>query len=75
MASGEFDEFIYLVISAFAHQNYKGEPVNADINGDNKISAQEAFGYAVAHDQQSESPVLEAAENSGQSALMGLNFN
>lgn len=69
-----FDEFLYHVISAFAHQTHEGKPLTADTNKNGKISAQEAFSYAVEHDSMSESPVMEAAPNSGLATSIGLSF-
>lgn len=69
-----FDEFIYHVISAFAMQTHDGIPVKSDLNGDGKISAQEAFVYGTGADKRPESPVLEAFKNAGFSAQMGVGF-
>ena len=69
-----FDEFLYHVTAAFAHQTHEGKPVTADTNKNGKVSAQEAFSYAVEHDVMSESPVMEAAPNSGVATSIGLSF-
>lgn len=60
-----FDEFIYHVTSAFAKQTHDGKAVNSDLNQDGFISAKEAFTYASGKDERSESPLLEAYNNSG----------
>lgn len=69
-----FDEFLYYVTAAFAHQTHDGKPVSADTNKNGKISAQEAFSFAVERDSMAESPVLEAAPNSGVATNIGLSF-
>jgi hypothetical protein len=69
-----WDEFIYRVISAFAHQTHDGKPVDADTDGDGRVSAREAYGWAVAHDQRPESPVAEDGVNTGFLAQIGLGF-
>jgi len=69
-----FNEFFYHIIAAFAFQTHDGKPVNADRNANGKVSAQEAFAYAVEKDAMSESPMLEAAPNSGMAALIGVSF-
>ncbi len=69
-----FDEFLYHVTSAFAHQTHDGKSVSADTNKNGKVSAQEAFSFAVEHDSMAESPVLEAAANSGVATSIGLSF-
>jgi len=69
-----FDEFIYHVIVAFAQQTHEGKAVKSDLNQDGKISAQEAFTYAIGNDKRKESPILEAHRNSGESAKIGFGF-
>jgi hypothetical protein len=69
-----WDEFIYRVISAFSHQTHDGQPVDADLNGDGKISAREAFGWAVSRDVRPESPLAEDGANSGFLATIGIGF-
>lgn len=69
-----FDEFIYHVIVAFAMQTHDGKAVASDLNKDGRVSAQEAFAYAVANDQRRESPLLETGTNAGTSATLGLGF-
>ncbi len=70
----KFNEFFYHLITAFAQQTHDGKRVYSDGNHDGKVSVQEAFSYAVKHDRQSESPVLEAPPNSGLASQMGLTF-
>jgi hypothetical protein len=67
-----FNEFIYHVISAFAHQRHDGTPVESDLNRDNFVSAQEAFAFAAAKDQRAESPFLESFNNSAGSVSIGV---
>lgn len=69
-----FDEFIYHVIVAFAMQTHEGKAVTSDLNKDGRVSAQEAFAYAVANDQRRESPMLETGPNGGASATLGIGF-
>lgn len=69
-----FDEFLYHLTSAFAMQTHEGIPVNADLNADGRISAQEAFSYASGKDSAPESPVLEASANSGMASAIGIGF-
>lgn len=69
-----FDEFIYHVIAAFAMQSYDGKPINSDVNKDGKVSAKEAFGYAVLNDLRKESPILESGRNAGSADTIGLGF-
>ena len=69
-----FDEFFYHVIAAFAGQDHEGNRLPRDPASDNKISAKEAFAYAIQKDRRPESPLLEAANNSGDAAQIGLGF-
>lgn len=69
-----FDEFIYHVIAAFAMQTHAGVPIASDLNTDGRISAQEAFAYAVGRDAAPESPLMEGSNNSGQAANFGIGF-
>lgn len=69
-----FDEFIYHVIAAFAKQTHDGQPVQTDTSRDARVSAQQAFAYAVGKDGAAESPLLEAATNTGASPAIGLAF-
>lgn len=69
-----FDEFIYHVVVAFAMQTPDGRPVKADKNRDGRISAKEAFGYAVLNDLRKESPIMESGRNAGTSDTIGLGF-
>ncbi len=73
-ADMRFNEFLYHVISAFAFQTHDGKPVMADKDANGKVSAQEAFSYAVHKDEMAESPMLEAAPNSGLTPLIGVSF-
>ena len=69
-----FDEFLYWLTAAFAGQTHVGLEMNADLNKDGRISFQEAFAFAVNHDPQKESPLLESLMNSGDAMQMGLGF-
>jgi hypothetical protein len=69
-----FDEFTYHLVGAFAGQTPDGRRIDADTNADGRVSAQEAFAYATAHDTTEETPRLENLPNAGDSALMGLGF-
>lgn len=67
-----FDEFLYHLTTALAGQTHEGKAISADANRDGRISIQEAFAYATAHDTTTESPLLESFPNSGFAALLGL---
>lgn len=69
-----FDEFLYYVITAFARQTHNGTPVQSDLNGDNRISAQEAFSFALGRDQAPESPLMESSANAGSSLDLGVAY-
>lgn len=72
--NSQFNEFLYHVITAFARQTHQGVRVQSDFDQDGRISAQEAYAYAVAHDERRESPLLEAGINTGMSNQMGFGF-
>lgn len=69
-----FDEFMYHLISAFAGQTHDGKPLRTDLNRDGKVSAKEAFAFALARDKTEESPLLEATQNSSMAQNIGLGF-
>ncbi len=71
---GLWDTFIYNVVVAFAMQTPDGTLVGSDLDRDGRVSAQEAFAYAVAHDKSLESPVMESAPDTGDQQKIGLNF-
>ena len=52
-----YDEFVYHWICAVNGADEEGNRVNADINGDGKVSMEEAFVYAKDHDRVNESPI------------------
>jgi hypothetical protein len=56
---GNHDIFSYYVTSALAGQSHDGTAVNADSNGDGKVSVLEAFEYAQANDTAAETPFYE----------------
>lgn len=58
-APGNHDLFSYYFTSALNKADHLGNPVNADTNGDGKISILEAFLYAKSNDTASEHPLLE----------------
>jgi hypothetical protein len=62
---GFYDEFVYHWISAVNWANPGGQAVNADTNGDGRISMTEAFLYAVSHDSQTETPQWSDLGNTG----------
>jgi hypothetical protein len=57
--SYNYDEFSYHFTCAINGADPKGNKVNADRNGDGKISMVEAFNYAISKDTQSETPWYE----------------
>lgn len=69
-----WDEFLYHATSAFAGQTHAGVRVESDLNQDKKISAQEAFAYAIARTTAPESPFLESHTNSGNAFRLGIGF-
>ncbi|HLP47326.1 MAG TPA: C13 family peptidase [Candidatus Kapabacteria bacterium] len=61
---GAYDEYIYHWTSAVFGKNPTGAAVNADTNGDGKVSMKEAHDYAVAHDSRNEHPQIGSCINS-----------
>jgi hypothetical protein len=59
-----YDEFVYHWTCAIAQHDEQGQPVSSDTNGDSHVSMQEAFDYAVMHDQRPETPSLTAQPTS-----------
>ncbi|KYK22527.1 hypothetical protein AYK21_03815 [Thermoplasmatales archaeon SG8-52-2] len=51
-----YDEYAFYWTAAVKGEDAFGEPVDADYNEDGKISMDEAFIFAEAHDEQSEEP-------------------
>lgn len=51
-------EYNYYIISAIAGRTPTGAVINADSNGDGKISAREAHNYNTSHENQSEIPQM-----------------
>lgn len=68
---GLFDEFLYWVTSAFAHQRHDGTRVNADSDANGRVSAREAFVFGVANDKSWETPFTETYLNSGADFRVG----
>ena len=58
-APGDHDMFSYYFTAALNKATHNGNPVNADTNGDGRISFLEAFIFARDNDTASESPHLE----------------
>lgn len=52
-----YDEFVYHWISAINSSTPKGDAVNADIDGNGKITMEEAFIYAKEEDKKRETPL------------------
>ncbi len=71
---GRFDEFLYHLISAFAMQTHLAVPIRVDTDGNGRISAQEAFSYALGKDRAPESPLLESYRDTGAAKLIGFGF-
>ena len=59
MGSGNYDEFSYYFTCAINGATPGGNTVNADANGDGKVSMVEAFNYARTHDTRAETPWYE----------------
>ena len=51
-----YDEFVYHWTCAVNGSDETGNPINADTNGDGKVSMAEAFDYAMSHDRVNETP-------------------
>ena len=51
-----YDEFVYHWTCAVNGADETGNPINADTNGDGKVSMAEAFDYAKSHDRVNETP-------------------
>jgi len=55
---GSYDEYVYYWTSAVFGKTPTGAVVNADTNGDGKVSMKEAHEYAKAHDNRDEHPQI-----------------
>ncbi len=55
---GQYDEYVYHWTSAVNGKTPSGTTVNADANGDGKISMKEAHNYAKSKDSRDEHPVI-----------------
>jgi len=51
-----YDEYVFYWTAAVKGEDAFGEPVDADYNQDGKVTMDEAFIFAEAHDEQSEEP-------------------
>lgn len=56
MQNLEYDEYVFYWTAAVNGEDAYGEPHDADYNEDGMVTMDEAFIYAEAHDEQSESP-------------------
>jgi hypothetical protein len=56
MENLEYDEYVFYWTAAVNGEDAYGEPHDADFNDDGIVTMDEAFIYAEAHDEQSESP-------------------
>lgn len=56
MANLIYDEYVYYWISAVRGEDPYGGPVDADYNDDGRVTMDEAFIYAEAHDTRDETP-------------------
>jgi hypothetical protein len=56
MSNLEYDEYVFHWTAAVKGEDAYGEPVDADFNEDGFITMDEAYQYAVEHDEASESP-------------------
>jgi hypothetical protein len=56
MENLEYDEYVFYWTAAVNGEDAYGEPHDADYNDDGMVTMDEAFIYAEAHDEQSESP-------------------
>lgn len=57
-SEGNYDEYVYHWTSAVYGKTPTGTPVNADTNGDGKVSMTEAHEYAKTHDSRNEHPQI-----------------
>ncbi|HVQ00162.1 MAG TPA: C13 family peptidase [Candidatus Thermoplasmatota archaeon] len=56
MGDLNYDEYVFYWTAAMTGQDAYGNPVNADADGNGIITMDEAYQYALAHDQQPEHP-------------------
>jgi hypothetical protein len=56
MSNLEYDEYVFHWTAAVKGEDAYGDPVDADFNGDGKITMDEAYEYAVEMDEADESP-------------------
>ena len=52
----QYDAFVYAITCALNGYDMSGNPISADIDGDNRITMYEAFEYAKQNDNMSEHP-------------------
>nr|WP_319493978.1 C13 family peptidase [uncultured Desulfobacter sp.] len=57
-SEGDYDEYAYHWTSAVNGKTPSGSVINADTNGDGKVTMKEAHTYAVSQDSRNEHPVL-----------------
>jgi len=53
-----YDTYVFHWTAAVKGEDAYGVPVNADLNSDGIITMDEAYAYAVDHDQDDESPSM-----------------
>ena len=59
-----YDEFVYHWTCAVSGQDKDGNPIDADLDNNDKVTMQEAFAYAQANDTQSETPMYDSSPES-----------
>jgi hypothetical protein len=55
-----YDEYVYYWTAAVRWEDPYGNPVDADVNDDGKVTMDEAYNYALTHDSQPEHPQYDA---------------
>ena len=58
LLSQPYDEFVYHWTCAVAGHDPQGNPVNADTDGNGRITMDEVFNYACQHDKRPETPLM-----------------
>jgi hypothetical protein len=68
---GAYDEYVFYWTAAVHGKKPDGTAVNADTNGDGKVSMSEAHTYAKNHDSRSEHPLIGSCVTSACDAVLG----